>query len=56
MKIKQTRTAASVDLLAAAKALLTKIEGMTSQEFSMGGEKLEREALSAAIARAEGGK
>lgn len=36
-------------LLEAAEALLTRIEGMTTDDFSRGGERVEREALRAII-------
>ena len=41
------------DLLEAAKALLGRIDEMTTEEFSRGGERVEREALRLAIAQAE---
>lgn len=41
------------DLLTAAKALLGKIDNITTEDFSRGGERVEREALRLAIAEAE---
>lgn len=46
-----TRTDEQLEAIAvAAEALLHKIENMTTEEFSRGGEKPEREALEAALA------
>jgi hypothetical protein len=39
------------ELAGAARALLTRIENITTDEFSKGGEKAEREALAAALAK-----
>ena len=47
--------AASPELLAAAGALLAKLDTMTTEEFRRGEEKVEREALRAAIRKATGG-
>ena len=42
------------DLLATAKAYLVRLETMTTEQFSIGGEKAERDALWEAITTAEG--
>lgn len=46
---------AHAPLLAAAKALLARIDAMTTEEFCRGGERDERENLRAAVKLAEGG-
>lgn len=46
--------ATAPELLACAKALLHRLDTMTSDEFALGGEKAEREALRATLAKAEG--
>ena len=43
------------ELLAAAKALLTAVDEMTTLNFALGSDRPEREALRAVIARLEGG-
>lgn len=48
------RETGASDLLAAAKALLQKLDHLTTDEFSLGGEREEREALRAEIAKAKG--
>ena len=45
---------AAAELLAAAVALLARIDRLTTEEFSRGDEKTERERLRAAIAKATG--
>lgn len=42
------------DLLAACEALLDRLDHITTEAFSHGGERTEREALRAAVARARG--
>lgn len=44
---------AAPDLLNACKAMIAKLENLTSDEFAKGGEKVERERMIAAIAEAE---
>lgn len=47
--------AAAPDLLAAAQAMMDRLENLTTDEFQKGGEKAEREMLAAAIAKATQG-
>ncbi len=49
----ELRSRTASDLLGAAKNLLTKIDNITTDDFSLGAEKVEREALRQAIAAAE---
>ena len=46
--------AAAPDLLEACKAMIACLEDLTTEDFSRGGEKAEREMMIAAIAKAEG--
>jgi len=48
------RIAAAPTILEAAESLLARLENMTTEEFSRGEEKAEREAMRAAIALAHG--
>lgn len=50
MKPKQT-TNTTDDLLTAARNLLARIDEITTEEFSKGGERVEREALRAVLAK-----
>jgi hypothetical protein len=42
------------DLLAACKAVLAKLDSITTEEFRAGGEREQREALSVVVAKVEG--
>lgn len=46
-------TTSTPSLADAIRAMLTRIDNMTTEEFGRGGEKVEREALRAALPRAE---
>lgn len=48
--------AAAPELLALAENLLVRLDNLTTQQFSIGGDKPEREALREIIARAKNGK
>lgn len=53
---KANTIAAAPELLAACKAMIDKLENLTTDEFSKGGEKEERERMKAAIQKAERGE